>query len=167
MIMYNIYWIFYMVLICVAILIAYYWDKIKEHEVIGQYIAFFLIAIYLFCGPFQCIFQTSHDIELAKEYQAYNQQVIIPMEEQYNDALLPDGYYYLGCEIVDMQSEQTEDGIVYTYTFGTVDMDRQDLYQYESYELLNPDVPYLLTMDSLTTTPTTDDVITVVWACVE
>lgn len=168
MTMYNIYWIFHIVMIAIAISIAYSWDKINKNETTAKYTAYFLICFYLCCGPLYCILQTSHDIEQAREYQAYQQQVITPVQEQYNNATLPDGYYYIGCEIVDIKGEIIEGEYQYLYSFGVVDCDgREDIYVYSSTQLLNPDVPYLLVMDSLGTNKTTDDVINVVWACVE
>lgn len=165
--MYIIYWVFYMFFICVAVLIGYYWNKIKENETVAKYTCFFLIILYLFCGPFYCILQTSYDIEQAIEYQQYQQQVITPIQEQYNNATLPDGYYYLGCEIVNVEGTVIDGEYEYLYSFGVVDYEkRDDIYTYSSNQMLNPNVPYLLVMDSLGTNKTTDDVIDVVWACV-
>lgn len=168
MIMYNIYWIFHIIMIAIAISIAYNWDKIKENETTAKYISFLLICIYLCCGPFYCIFKTSHDIELSHKYQQYQQQVITPIQEQYNNTTLPDGYYYLGCEIVDVKGTVIDGEYEYLYSFGVVDCEgRDDIYVYSSNQVLNPDVPYLLVMDSLGTSKTTDDVISVVWECVD
>lgn len=168
MIMYNIYWIFHIAMIATAISIVYNWNKIKESETTAKYISFGLICFYLCCGPFYCIFQTSYDIEQAREYQQYKQQVITPIQEQYNNATLPDGYYYLGCEIVDVQGTVVDGEYEYLYSFGVIDYEkRDDIYAYSSNQALNPDVPYLLVMDSLGTENTTDDVINVVWACIE
>ena len=68
-----------------------------------------------------------------------------------------DGFYYYQAEII-VQS----DGIV---TFGGVDVENPQAYVYNAGKELNPDVPYLLTMDGMGTDDVSDDSIVVVWAC--
>lgn len=69
-----------------------------------------------------------------------------------------DGFYYYQAEIIAQS-----DGIV---TFGGVDVENPQVYVYNAGKELNPDVPYLLTMDGMGTDDVTDDNIVVVWACV-
>ena len=79
---------------------------------------------------------------------------------------LPDGMYYLGVQIVDVTPM---DNGTYLYSFDVVDDPNwpNNIYLYESEKELNPDVPYMLTMDSLGDDDKLNDQIVVVWACVE
>lgn len=81
---------------------------------------------------------------------------------------MPDGYYYIGCEINNVEVEIIDGVCIYTYTFGVIDCEgREDFYQWQSENILNLDTQYLLVMDSLATNITIDDQITVVWECVD
>lgn len=82
--------------------------------------------------------------------------VILVMSANTSDK--DDGFYYYQAEII-VQS----DGIV---TFGGVDVENPQVYVYNAGKELNPDVPYLLTMDGMGTDDVSDDSIVVVWACV-
>ena len=79
---------------------------------------------------------------------------------------LPDGMYYLGVQIVDVTPMNNG---TYLYSFDVVDDPNwlNNIYLYESEKELNPDVPYMLTMDSLGDDDKLNDQIVVVWACVE
>lgn len=79
---------------------------------------------------------------------------------------LPDGMYYLGVQIVDVTPM---DNGTYLYSFDVVDDPNwpNNIYLYESEKELSPDVPYMLTMDSLGDDDKLNDQIVVVWSCVE
>ena len=66
--------------------------------------------------------------------------------------------YYYQAEIIAQS-----DGIV---TFGGVDVENPQIYVYNAGKELDCDVPYLLTMDNMRTDDVSDDIVVVVWACV-
>lgn len=67
-------------------------------------------------------------------------------------------FYYYQAEIIAQS-----DGIV---TFGGVDVENPQIYVYNAGKELDCDVPYLLTMDNMRTDDVSDDIVVVVWACV-
>lgn len=67
-------------------------------------------------------------------------------------------FYYYQAEIIAQS-----DGIV---TFGGVDVENPQIYIYNAGKELDCDVPYLLTMDNIGTDDISDDIVVVVWACV-
>lgn len=76
----------------------------------------------------------------------------LTVEEETSD------FYYYQAEIIAQS-----DGIV---TFGGVDVENPQIYVYNAGKELDYDVPYLLTMDNMRTDDVSDDIVVVVWACV-
>lgn len=161
------YWVIYLLILLLFTIVVYDWKKTEKKNAVYLYIIAILSCTYLIFGPLYCIFAVQPDLKLAEEYKAYQQQVITPIYEQYNNTKLPDGYYYIGCEINNVEAEIIDGVCIYTYTFEVIDCEgRNDFYQWQSENVLNLDTQYLLVMDSLATNITTDDQISVIWECV-
>lgn len=89
------------------------------------------------------------------------EEEVIKEEKVYNTDL-PEGMYYLGCEIIEKCDYL--DG-KYQYSFGVVDDPNYagNIFVYVTESDLSMDVPYILTMDSMGTDELLDDQIVVVW----
>lgn len=170
---FKIYWALYIPVLCLCIYLVYKWDKIMSTVLDNEspwdiYGVMLVVCVYLCIGPLGNLINIVPELKLAKEYREYKQEVIIPTEVQYHNAEIPDGFYYLGVEIVEFNAYVHDEECWYVYTFGTVDYEEhENCYMYETTELLDPDVPYLLVMDSLATDTLEDDCISVVWKCVD
>lgn len=165
---FNFFWIGYIIVLFVWTILVYRFDTYMKKRRSETIFLSTVCGIYLFLGIFSCLFTVSNKLDKASKWDAYQKQVIIPIEDRYHNAEIPDGYYYLGTEIVSV-SEEVNDGIVwYTYDFGTVDYEVHDeVYQFTTNQVLYDDIPYLLVMDSLGTDDITDDQIVTIWGCLE
>lgn len=164
---FNAYWICYIIVLICGCVIIYNWRRFEQISHKSLYLLTLVASAYLCYGPLDCIVNVSHELDLAKEYRQYQQQVIIPMEERVNDAMLPDGFYYFYCEITQVETEVVDNFVVYTYSFGAVDyIENSDIYQYKTTQVLNENTQYLLVMDSLNTKAAEDDQIVTVWGLI-
>lgn len=161
------FWYIFPVILILWTCLVYNWKKCEKREPWQTYILATLCTAYMFLGIMSCIFIVPNHIEASQEYEAYKQQEIIPIETIYKNAQIPDGYYYLGVELIDCQEYISEGEIYYIYSFGTVDYEEHNaIYQWESMDVLDFNIPYMLVMDSLATEDITDDQITIVWGLV-
>lgn len=163
---FKVFWCVYPVILVMLTLLVYNWEKCQKEAPAQLYIATLLCSIYLCLGIFSCGLLIPEKLELAEEYEAYKQEEIIPIQTIYKNAQIPDGYYYLGVELIDCQEYISEGEIYYIYSFGTVGYEHDAVYQWETMDVLDFNIPYLLVMDSLATEDITDDQITVIWGLV-
>ena len=152
-----IYWCLFIVFIFIICILSHNFNRYDNGaNKYWKWFTFFILSIYVFLGPMKMILE------------ATTEKTTTPPTIKTNIEL-PDGCYFLGCELVSSYSFTADEMEYYHYEFGVVDYEfRNDVYSYETTVVLNPNVPYLLLMDSMgTTTQYTDDEIISVYSCIE
>lgn len=167
-----------LVAFAVVVLIAYNLMDIEDEggkKKTVTYVVMAILCVFVACSLMKTTIQEvipgSHHIDPNESKKV---EEVIPNSESETEAEsdewlntdLPENMYYLGVQIVD-ETPMTNGS--YLYSFEVVDDPNwlNNIYLYESEKKLNPDVPYMLTMDSLGDNDKLNDQIVVVWACVE
>lgn len=169
-----------LVAFAIVVLMSYHLMDIEDEggkKKSVTYIVMGILCVFVACSlmksTIQEVIPDNHYIDPNENKEV--EEVIPNSEPEKNDSEtkdewlntdLPDGMYYLGVQIID-ETPMTNGS--YLYSFDVVDDPNwpNNIYLYESENELNPDVPYMLTMDSLGDNDKLNDQIVVVWACVE
>ena len=161
-----------------VVLMSYYLMDIEDEggkKKTVTYVVMGILCVFVACSLMKTsitdLIFDSHYVDSNKEVEETipNSEPESKNEIEFDEWLntnLPDGMYYLGVQIVDVTPM---DNGTYLYSFVVVDDPNwpNNIYLYESEKELNPNVPYMLTMDSLRDNDKLNDQIVVVWACVE
>lgn len=154
------YWVINIASVALIISIVMDYEKLVYKNKILTYIALSLLSIIVAIGPLNRIMDT---ITETNKNDSIQESVEIETNTD-----LPDGIYYLGVELVSSETFVADDMEYHHYEFGVIDCEnRSDMYSYDTLEVLDPEVPYMLTMDSMGTKGYEDDEIITVWRCVD
>lgn len=167
-----------LVAFAVVVLMAYNLMDIEDEggkKKTVTYVVMAILCVFVACSlmktTIQEVIPNNHYIDPNENKQEQTEmEEVIPNSETKADEWLntdlPENMYYLGVQIIE-ETPMTNGS--YLYSFDVVDDPNwpNNIYMYESETKLNPDVPYMLTMDSLGDNDKLNDQIVVVWACVE
>ena len=167
-----------LVAFAVVVLMSYHLMDIEDEggkKKTVTYVIIGILCVFVACSLMKTsitdLIFDSHYVDSNKEVEETipNSEPESKNEIEFDERLntnLPDGKYYLGVQIVDVTPM---DNGTYLYSFVVVDDPNwpNNIYLYKSEKELNPNVTYMLTMDSLRDNDKLNDQIVVVWACVE
>lgn len=144
------FWSFHILLIAI-----FGWMIETRKKEIKFYLVLFIVCTLTCIGPMFRIFNAVNDEDKQMQQERYK-----------TNATLPEGMYYLGCEILNIQEYTVNEITYYLYDFTTVDDPNWAgyVFQYYTTEQLEMDSKYILSMDSMGTNDITDDEIAIVWA---